>query len=190
MRQQCQELTRRSIGGGNAVRSISTEHGQSATRVCCVVVEVVAASASNGCVQNYCDTLQNLRRAIKHKRPEKLSRGVLMLHDNAHPHAAHATWDTLRRFGWSVLDHPAYSPDISPCDSHVFGPLKKTMKGRKFNSDGAVLEAVVQWFIQKPLPFFAESITKLVQCWDKCLNSCGQYLYPVSYCHPCVVTVV
>jgi histone-lysine N-methyltransferase SETMAR len=63
--------------------------------------------------QRYCDTLQNLRRAIKNKRPGKLSRGVLMLHDNARPHAAHATWDTLRRFGWGVLDHPLTAP-ISP----------------------------------------------------------------------------
>jgi hypothetical protein len=53
--------------------------------------------------QRYCDTLQNLRRAIKHKRHGKLTRGVLMLHDNARPHAAHATRDTLRRFAWGVL---------------------------------------------------------------------------------------
>jgi hypothetical protein len=56
--------------------------------------------------QHYCDTLQNLRQVIKHIRPGKLSWGVLMLHDNARPHAAHATRDTLRRFGWGVLDHP------------------------------------------------------------------------------------
>jgi histone-lysine N-methyltransferase SETMAR len=98
-----------------------------------------------------------------------------MLHDNARPHAAHATRDTLGRFGWGVLDHSPYSPDLSPCDYHVFGPLKKTLKGRQFNSDEAVLEAVVQWFIQQTVSF-AEGITKLVQHWDKCLNSGGQYL--------------
>jgi hypothetical protein len=66
-----------------------------------------------------------------------------MLHDNARSHAAHATWDTLRHFGWGVLDHPPYRPDPSPCDCHVFGPLKKTLKGRRFNSDEVVREAVV-----------------------------------------------
>jgi hypothetical protein len=100
-----------------------------------------------------------------------------MLHDNAHPHAAHATQHTLHRFGWGVLDHPPpYSPDISRCDYHVFGPLKKTLKGRWFNSDEAVREAAEQWFIQQHMSFFAESITKLVQRWDKCLNSGDQYL--------------
>jgi hypothetical protein len=53
--------------------------------------------------------------------------------------------------------------------------LKKTLKGKRFNSEEAVCEAVEQWFIQQPLSF-AEGITKLVQHWDKCLNSGGQYL--------------
>jgi hypothetical protein len=55
----------------------------------------------------------------------------------------------------------------------MFGPLKKTLKGRQFNSNEAVLETVVH---PEPMPFFAEGITKLVQRWDKCLNSGGQHL--------------
>jgi histone-lysine N-methyltransferase SETMAR len=98
-----------------------------------------------------------------------------MLHDNARLHAAYATWDTQYHFGWGVLDHPPYSPNICPCDYHVFGPLKKTLKGRRFNSDEAVRKVVEQWFIQQHVSF-AEGIMKLVQCWDKCLNSGGQYL--------------
>jgi hypothetical protein len=54
--------------------------------------------------------------------------------------------------------------------------LKKTLKGRRFNSDEAVREAVELWFIQQPVSFFAEGITKIVQRWDKSLNSGGQYL--------------
>jgi hypothetical protein len=73
------------------------------------------------------------------------------------PDAAHATWDTLHRFGWSVLDDPPYSPDFSPCDCHVFGPLKK---GRWFDSNEVVREAVEQWFIQQ-LVSFAEGMTNL-----------------------------
>jgi hypothetical protein len=65
----------------------------------------------------------------------------------------------------------------------VFGPLKKTLKGRRFNSDEAVREAVEQSFIQQPVSFFAEGITKLVQRWDKCLNSGGQYLQPALSWH-------
>jgi hypothetical protein len=51
---------------------------------------------------------------VKNKWHGKLSRGLLMLHDNARPHAAHATRDTLRRFGWGVLDHPPLQPRSLP----------------------------------------------------------------------------
>jgi hypothetical protein len=71
---------------------------------------------------------------------------------------------------------PLTAPISPHVTYHVFGPLKKTLKGRRFNSDEAVREAVEQWFIQQPMSFFAEGITKLVQRWDKCLNSGGQYL--------------
>jgi hypothetical protein len=53
--------------------------------------------------------------------------------------------------------------------------LKKILKGRLFISDEAVHEAVEQGFIQQPVSS-AEGITKLVQRWNKCPNSGGQYL--------------
>lgn len=31
----------------------------------------------------------------------------------------------FKTFRLEVLRHPPYSPDLSPCDSHNFGPLKK-----------------------------------------------------------------
>jgi hypothetical protein len=63
---------------------------------------------------------------------------------------------------WKTVPGCAY-----PCDYQVFGLSKKTLKGRRFNSDEAVREAVEQWFIQQHASFFAEGITKLVQRWDK-----------------------
>jgi len=27
---------------------------------------------------------------------------------------------------WTILEHPLYSPDLSPCDYYLFGPLKET----------------------------------------------------------------
>jgi hypothetical protein len=54
----------------------------------------------------YCDTLKKLRRAIQNKRRGMLSRGVVMLHDNARPHTAAATQDLIATFGWEQFDHP------------------------------------------------------------------------------------
>ena len=64
----------------------------------------------------YCTILTKLRAAIRRKRPDLLTKGVLLLHDNARPHSANQTTATLRSFKWEVLQHPPYSPDLAPSD--------------------------------------------------------------------------
>jgi hypothetical protein len=67
---------------------------------------------SGNCVHAgvYCDTLKKLRRAIQNKRRGMLSRGVVMLHDNARPHNAAATQDLIATFGWEQPDHLPLQP--------------------------------------------------------------------------------
>ena len=37
-------------------------------------------------------------------------------------------------WGWEVLDHPPYSPDISPCDFHLFPLMKEPLRGIRFEA--------------------------------------------------------
>ena len=91
---------------------------------------------------NYCNMLRNeLRPTICSKRRGRLTHGFLLLHDNACPHTAHLTINTIRQLDWEVLEHPAYSPDLAPSDFHLFGPLKNALRGR-FAADDEVKEAV------------------------------------------------
>ena len=55
-----------------------------------------------------------LKPAIRTKRRGLLSSGVLLLHDNARPHTAIHTLQTLVKLGFTALEHPAYSPDLAP----------------------------------------------------------------------------
>ena len=68
-----------------------------------------------------------LKRSLQNKRRGKLSGEILYHHDNAPPHAAKLTRDTLVGFGWTVLPHPPYSPDLAPSDFHLFGKLKEPL---------------------------------------------------------------
>ena len=86
--------------------------------------------------------LRGLRRTIKSKRPGLLSDGFNLLHDNVRPHTANLVRDKLHIFGCETLQHPPYSPDLSPCDYHIFGDLKKNIRGRRFHSDEEVQEWV------------------------------------------------
>jgi len=57
---------------------------------------------------------------------------VPLLHDNARPHSTALTQKTLAQMYWTALEHLPYSPDLSPCNYHMFGPLKEKLGGAAF----------------------------------------------------------
>jgi len=105
----------------------------------------------------------------------RLTQGVLLLHDNARPHMAHLTINTIRQLNWEVLEHPAYSPDLAPSDFQ-FGLLKNALRGRRFAADDEVKEAVHDWLRSQPQTFFSNGIKKLTDRWAKCIEKKGDYI--------------
>jgi len=95
-----------------------------------------------------------LKPAIRTKRRGLLSSGVPLLHDNARPRTAIHTLQTLVKLGFTVLEHPACSPDLVLSDYHLFGPLKDALRGRRFTSDEGVKKAVHEWLAAQPKTFF------------------------------------
>ena len=125
----------------------------------------------------YCDLLANrLKPAIRTKCRGLLSKKVWLQHDNARPHVAKATIETINKLGFEVLEHPAYSPNLAPSDYHLFAPLKDALRGRKFSSDESVQKAVHQWLCDQPKTFFSDGIYKLVDRWNKCIEMGGDYV--------------
>ena len=111
---------------------------------------------------NYCNMLRNeLKPAIRSKWRRRLTQGVLLLHDNACPHTAHLTINTIRQLNWEVLEHPAYSPDLAPSEFHLFGPLKNALRGRRYTADDEVKEAVHDWLRSQPQTFFSKALRSL-----------------------------
>lgn len=126
--------------------------------------------------QTYCSTLKRLKQEIHRKRPDRNVDDVHLLHDNARPHVAHVVSDQIASWGWQVLKHPPYSPDLAPSDYHLFGPLKRGLAGQHFDSDDEVKAAVRQWLRDQPASFFRLGIENLVARWDKCLSTLGDYI--------------
>jgi histone-lysine N-methyltransferase SETMAR len=60
--------------------------------------------------------------------------GVLILHDNARPHASGAVSEILEKYGWQMLSHLPYSPDMNPTDFDLSPKLKKPLRGKRFRS--------------------------------------------------------
>jgi hypothetical protein len=125
----------------------------------------------------YSDMLVNeLKPAIRLKLWGLLSKRVLLLHENAHPHTAAHTVDTLRALKFEVLKHPPYSPVLVPSNFHLFGPMKEHLWGQKFADDNKIMEVVQSWLQATPKNFFLEGIRKLVDRWTKCVAKQGDYV--------------
>jgi len=73
----------------------------------------------------YLSLLVQMKDILKGKRRGKVTKRVLILHDNAPAHRALATQKKLAYLGFQCLDHPPYSPDLAPSDYHLFPGLKK-----------------------------------------------------------------
>ena len=104
-----------------------------------------------------------------------LSDGIILLHDYTRPHIANLVRDKLQRFGWETLQHHLYGPDLSPCDFHIFGDLKKDIHGCWFHSDKEVQEWVRLWIHQRPTSLYRTGIDHHDSQWDKGINTSGNY---------------
>ena len=71
-------------------------------------------------------------------------RGIKLLHDNAPAHKSATVQEYLKESGLDVLDHPPYSPDLSPCDFWLFPRLKELLAGHRFESRCGIGSAVYQ----------------------------------------------
>ena len=97
----------------------------------------------------YASLLHKLRDAIKEKRRGKLSKNILLLHDNAPVHKAQVAQAAIRECGFTEIDHPPYSPDLAPSDFFLFKNLKKELRGKKFQNDEDLKSAVIESIIVK-----------------------------------------
>ena len=118
----------------------------------------------------YCGT--KLRWAIQNRRRGMLSKGISILHNNARPHAACQTVTLVQWFGWKIIIHPSYSPDLAPSDLHQFLKLKEHLSGMRFNNDDAV-----QCFLNSmAVNWYDMGIRKLPICLQKCINQNADYV--------------
>ena len=74
---------------------------------------------------------------------------------------------------WKTLDHPPYSPDLSPWDFHMFGPLKEALGGKRFETNDQVETFLRNWLDTRPTSFYENGIEKLPKCQEKCVIKGG-----------------
>ena len=124
----------------------------------------------------YSSLLVQLKDILKEKRRDKITKGILFLHDNAPAHRTLAAQKKLAYLSFQCLDHPPYSRDLDASKYHLFSGLNKQLKFRHFSSDADDIAAAETWLDGKTSEFLFEWHAKLEQQAKKCTELFGEYV--------------
>ena len=78
-------------------------------------------------------------RLLPEVEKKKFGRPII-LHDNARPHIHRAVREFFQAKRWEVLEHPPYSPDMSPPDMDGIARIKAPNKGKHFLTQEELIE--------------------------------------------------
>ncbi|CAH1963485.1 unnamed protein product [Acanthoscelides obtectus] len=88
-----------------------------------------------------------LPKVITELRKINPERRIILQQDNASSHTAQKTRQYLTEENVELLDHPPYSPDLSPNDFFTFPKIKNRLRGRRFQSpEEAWNKCFENWF--------------------------------------------
>jgi len=96
-------------------------------------------------------------------------------HINVLLHASGAVSEILEKYGWQVLPHPPYSPDMSPPASDLSPKLKKPLRGKIFRSIEEVSNEVTRVIRRIDNKGVLTGIQDLPKRWTAVIKHNGDY---------------
>lgn len=127
-------------------------------------------------IGHYRILFRQLKQAIHERRPKLQDREVIFLYDSIKTHINNRMQELLQQHKWKFIQHPPHSPDLSPSDFHLFGPMKKQLAGKRYNTDNQVKETISSWLNNLGGNFFRAGFNALVYRWNECLDKFGEYV--------------
>ena len=85
-----------------------------------------------------------------------LTKGAVLLRDNARPHTATRTNAVIKHFKWRIFDHPPYSADLVPSDYRLFTKIKVWLATQRFHINEELMDGVNNWLHNLAAPSFDE----------------------------------
>jgi hypothetical protein len=103
-------------------------------------------------------------------------KGVILLHDNSRPHVAKLTEKKIEQFGWKVLAHPPWSPDVAPSDYHLFRFLRHHLCYKHYEDFDELKSDLTAFFELQSTSFYKRGIELLPARWAKIVENNGDYI--------------
>ncbi|KAG5329130.1 SETMR methyltransferase, partial [Acromyrmex charruanus] len=82
----------------------------------------------------------------------------------------------FNEFHYELLPHPAYSPDLVPCDYFLFPNLKKWFGGKRFTTREQLIAETEAYFEGLDKSYYSDGLKKLENRWIKYIELKGDYI--------------
>ncbi|CAH1990392.1 unnamed protein product [Acanthoscelides obtectus] len=104
-----------------------------------------------------------LPKIITELRKINPERRIILHQDNASSHTAQKTRQYLTEENVELLDHPPYSPDLSPSDFFTLPKIKNRLRGQRFQSPEEAVDAFKNAVLDLPANEWDKVLRKLVR---------------------------
>jgi histone-lysine N-methyltransferase SETMAR len=116
--------------------------------------------------------LTRLDRKIREKKT-RFTKKIIFHQDNAHAHKSVSALGKLRDLHYGLLEHPLYSPDLTPSDFYLIPKLKLHLAGQRFSSNQEANAAEKGYFVDLTKNHYRDGIMALKHRWNKCISLKG-----------------
>ncbi|CAH1982423.1 unnamed protein product [Acanthoscelides obtectus] len=114
-------------------------------------------------------------KVISKLRKINPERRIILHQDNASSHTVQKTRQYLTEKNVELLDHPPYSPDLSPNDFFTFPKIKNRLRGQRFQSPEEAVDAFKNAILDLPANEWNKCFENWFERMQMCINLRGEY---------------
>ncbi|CAH2009639.1 unnamed protein product [Acanthoscelides obtectus] len=116
-----------------------------------------------------------LPKVITELRKINPERRIILHQHNASSHTAQKTRQYLTEENVELLDHPPYSPDLSPSDFFTFPKIKNILRGQRFQLPEEAVDALKNAVLDLPTNDWNKCFENWFKRMQMCINLRGEY---------------
>ena len=120
---------------------------------------------------DYISSLQEMAKNISNFSCPK----IILQQDNCRVHYSHLCQYYYKSNRIELMSHPAYSPDLAPCDFWLFRILKQEFRGKEYQNENDLAAAVYEYLGSIPQSEYQKCFNEWFERMKRCIEMNGEY---------------